>query len=101
MEFKGTKGEWNAVRLEATDFYEERSEIHYSKDGECVAEFVHNHEDAKLIAAAPELLEALKVFVDFPEEDLNGWIDEGTPVTMTVQSSDLYNAINAIIKALK
>jgi|TARA_B110000908_G_C10264479_1_gene462344 hypothetical protein len=56
--------------------------------------------NAKLIAAAPELLEALKVFVNFPKEDLEGWIDEGTPVTMTVQSEDLYRALKAINKAI-
>jgi len=56
--------------------------------------------NAKLIAAAPELLEALQVFVDFPKEDLEGWIDEGKPVTMTVQSRYLYKALKAINKAL-
>lgn len=35
-------------------------EIHFSDDGECIAEVVHGEENAKLIAAAPDLLEALK-----------------------------------------
>lgn len=33
-------------------------EIHFSDDGECVAEVVHGEANAKLIAAAPELLKA-------------------------------------------
>ena len=70
-------------------------------DGSCKY-YSHNKmmANAKLIAAAPELLDALKVFVNFPKEDLEGWIDEGTPVTITVQSEDLYKALNAINKAL-
>jgi hypothetical protein len=38
-------------------------EIHWSPDGECVAETVHGEANARLIAAAPELLEALSAFV--------------------------------------
>jgi hypothetical protein len=59
MEFKGTQGEWKAINLEATDFYNERNEIHFGNDGECIAEVVHNDYDAQLIAAAPELLKLL------------------------------------------
>ena len=62
-EFKGTK-DWKAVKLKATGFYRERTEIQFGNDGECVAEFVHNDYDAKLIAAAPELLE---VCIDLKE----------------------------------
>lgn len=36
-------------------------EIHWSDDGECVAEIVHGESNARLIAAAPEMLEALKL----------------------------------------
>jgi hypothetical protein len=60
MEFKGTKGEWKIVKLEETEFYNERTEIHFGNDGECVAEFVHNDYDAKLISSAPDLLKALQ-----------------------------------------
>ena len=45
------------------------------------------------------MLEALKVFVNFPKEDLESWIDEGTSVTMTVRSADLHKALEAIKKA--
>ena len=57
-EFKGTK-DWKIVKLKATEFQTERTEIQFGNDGECVAEFVHNDYDAKLIAAAPELLKEL------------------------------------------
>ena len=36
-------------------------EIHWSDDGECVAEVVHGEADAMLIAAAPDMLTALKI----------------------------------------
>ena len=108
MEFKGTKGKFKdgTTGWKYRNYKEDERvgfsthEIHWSDDGECVAEVVHDEANAKLIAAAPDLLESLKVFVNFPIEDLNGWIDEGTPVTMTVQSADLYKALNAINKAL-
>ena len=108
MEFKGTKGEFKdgTIGWKYYSYKEDERvgfsthEIHWSDDGECVAEVVHDKENAKLIAAAPELLKALQVFVDFPKEDLEGWIDEGTPVAMTVQSEDLYKALKAINKAL-
>lgn len=58
--FKGTQGEWKVVQLAKTDFYNERNEITFGNDGECVAEFVHNLNDAKLISAAPDMLEALQ-----------------------------------------
>jgi hypothetical protein len=57
MEFKGTK-DWKIVKLKATRFYRERIEIQFGNDGQCVAEFVHNGYDAKLIEAAPKLLAA-------------------------------------------
>ena len=114
MEFKGTKGEWRLGILKSeleTEIWCGKIRVAQAKHFNNGKEGDENHfkndplekegvENAKLIAAAPELLEALKVFVNFPKEDLNGWIDEGTPVTMTVQSADLYKALNAINKAL-
>jgi hypothetical protein len=35
-------------------------EIHWSDDGECVTDHVYEEADAHLIAAAPDLLEALE-----------------------------------------
>ena len=35
-------------------------EIHYSEDGECIADTVYEMDDALLIAAAPELLVACR-----------------------------------------
>ncbi len=60
MEFKGTKGKWERVLLEETEFYTRKNEIHYGKEGECIAEFVHNDYDALLISKAPEMLDMLQ-----------------------------------------
>ena len=45
---------WKSVKV--GDWYE----IHYGEDGECVAEIVHVKVDADIIAAAPDMLEALE-----------------------------------------
>ena len=65
MEFKGTKGKWKRAYLEKTEFYNERNEIHYGNDGECVAEFIQNNYDAQLIAHAPEMLEMLQSMIEW------------------------------------
>jgi len=57
---KFTKGEWNRVLLEKTEFSNRRNEVQYGEDGECVAEFVENDYDALLISKAPKMLEMLK-----------------------------------------
>ena len=102
--FKGTPAPWEyepdngwecAVNTSKDSHYIEVSNTDMLESGS--NEMYHN---AKLIAAAPELLEALQVFVDFPMEDLNSYIDEGLPMTMTVQSSDIYRALNEKKKAL-
>jgi uncharacterized protein YbgA (DUF1722 family) len=62
-EFKGSKGKWERVLLEKTDFSTRRNEIQFGNDGECVAEFVHNDYDALLISKAPEMLEMLQKIV--------------------------------------
>ena len=124
-EFKGTKGKWriqeqfdspNLIVDEEnnTEWYALSSYIFgnnkligETRYGTCnnggylsVSVLGEMRANAKLIASAPELLKALQVFVDFPKEDLEGWIDEGKSVTMTVQSRDLYKALKAINKAL-
>lgn len=40
-------------------------EIHYGSDTECVAEIVHEKTDADLMAASPELLDAIKDLMSF------------------------------------
>lgn len=55
-----TKGKWKAIEYSIkTKIGYSTHEIQYGNDGECVAEVVHGEYNAKLISAAPELLEAL------------------------------------------
>lgn len=64
MEFKGTKGRWKANNEESYyNGYKDTFKVNYGVDGECVCEVVHGFDNAKLIAAAPELLEACIEFV--------------------------------------
>jgi hypothetical protein len=100
MEFKGTKGEWLVEQESGYDCDVVCDGVDICWLGLSDVSGEEQQANAKLIAAAPWLLKALQVFVDFRKEDLEGWIDEGTPVTMTVQSEDLYKALNAINKAL-
>ena len=60
METKFTKGKWKRIKLPKTNYYPERNEIQYGKDGECVAEFVANDYDALLISKAPEMFEMIQ-----------------------------------------
>ena len=62
MEFKEKKGPWKVSVFE-TDCGIKSNEIHYVNDGKCVAEHVSNLDDANLIAAAPELLEACQAAI--------------------------------------
>ena len=54
-------------------------EIHWSDDGECVAEVVHGEADARLIADAPNLLAVLNQIVNSPtpynERELQSWYE--------------------------
>ncbi len=73
MEFKGNKGEWKISHFKSDNGYVS-TEIHFDNDGECVAEHVANEHDAKLIAAAPELLEfAIEMVKRYPNSP---WIIE-------------------------
>jgi len=80
--FKGTKGNFNDGNTgwKAVPYDENNKvgfsthEIHWSDDGECVAEVVHEETNAKLIAAAPEMHSLLNEFIiqgikDNPNQD--------------------------------
>lgn len=89
LEFKGTKEQWKSVYIPKTKYHSDRYEVQYGKDGECIAEFVHNEFDSKLISSAPDLLEALQEMVK--QNELRGYGD----------SEDSIKAKQAIEKALK
>jgi len=85
-EFKGTKGKW---LLGDEKYYNGNKafEIWYGNDGECIAEVVHDIEDAKLIACAPEMLEMLDELLK--ELSFHGYNN----------STTIYNAKQLIKKA--
>lgn len=57
--------------------------------------------NARLIAAAPDLLEALKPFIDFPADVLDSFDeDDQQSFTMTVRGFNMIAAIQAVRKAL-
>ncbi len=60
---KHTAGPWKAHEL-TRPIGLAKWQIHWSDDGECVADVVYEEADAKLIAAAPELLEACRMALD-------------------------------------
>ncbi len=63
MTEKFTKGEWLVGSLDTGLGYDSY-EITFNKDGECIAEIIHNLPDAHLIAAAPEMYEMLKKVIE-------------------------------------
>lgn len=52
----------------------------------------------ELLNQRNELREALKNFMDFPIEDLEGWANDKSPVTITVQPRDIKQALEALEK---
>lgn len=66
-QFKGTPGPWRVNTI--GEYWNNPTLVHlevtYGTDGECVCDTVYRREDADLIAAAPELLEALETLVVF------------------------------------
>lgn len=57
-EFKGTPGEWSVNPNEQYYDGSKAFEVNFDRDGECVAEVIHGKENAQLISAAPDLLDA-------------------------------------------
>ncbi len=55
-----TPGEWKAHKQSETDWAHETWEIHYTDDGECVAEVIHSKADAYLMAASKDLYRVLQ-----------------------------------------
>lgn len=60
MDIKHTPGPWKTYATGLARSGLPEFEIHWSNDGECVAEVVHGEADARLIAAAPDMLQALR-----------------------------------------
>lgn len=59
-----TAGPWKPWKVDHRIGVKDIYEIHWSDQGECVAEVVHGQADAHLIAAAPDLLAALEYLRD-------------------------------------
>ena len=70
-------------------------EINHGNDGECVAEVVHGFDNAKLMAAAPELLAALKDCVN-----AMSWGDPNDESTKGAWDKITSQAQQAITKAI-
>lgn len=64
-DFKGTPGPWkvNKIGSHWNNQSLEHIEVTFGMDGQCVCDTVYEMADANLIAAAPELLEALQEMV--------------------------------------
>lgn len=73
-EFKGTPGPWvvNEIGQHWNNKALAHLEITYGEDGECICDTVYQREDANLIAAAPELLNALIKLVDVIDDMVHG-----------------------------
>jgi hypothetical protein len=65
-------------------------EIHFNDDGECITDHVYELEDAKLIAAAPDMLKALEYL-----RGVEAWISD--PEIKRTVSKTLNDAIKKAI----
>jgi hypothetical protein len=58
-----TPGPWTAKKMDAPGrAWDGQWEINYGRAGECVAEVVYSADDARLLAAAPDMLELLLAY---------------------------------------
>lgn len=92
-EFKGTPGPWtvNEIGQHWNNKSLTHLEITFGEDGECICDTVYQRADANLMAAAPELLEALQDCVEWLE--INAY-------SGTAEHAAIENARAAIAKAL-
>lgn len=99
MEFKGTKGEWTAFKSKKSNgfVYVDSEETSFGGVATCYNGLDNAIQNAKLIAAAPELLKALSDIVN----NIDGWLETNKPAS-ALESQILHkNAKKAIEKALK
>ena len=95
--FKGTPGPWvvNEIGQHWNNKALAHLEITYGEDGECICDTVYQREDANLIAAAPELLEALQnIIAGYEHKSSCGMFD------MLCYGDEIESANAAIKKAL-
>lgn len=85
-EFKGTPGPWkvNTIGKHWNNQSLTHIEVTFGMDGECVCDTVYEMADANLIAAAPELLEAIQHIM---EMQLRGFIVLGEKATEKAKSA--------------
>lgn len=64
---KHTPGPWsvNVIGQHWNNKSLKHIEVTFGQDGECICDTVYNPSDASLIAAAPDLLEALQAAMDY------------------------------------
>lgn len=93
METEHTPAPWSVNPQKQWSNGNKVFEINFGEDGEVIGEGVYTKADAQLIAAAPDLLEALKTMIDFS----NTW---GKEWFSNEQWQQIENAKNAYNKAL-
>ena len=90
-QFKGTPGPWrvNTIGKHWNNPALVHLEVTFGTDGECICDTVYRSEDADLIAAAPELLEALRQLRDHVEDMHavqygHNWDDKSHPMSLAL-----------------